>query len=326
MDRTDRIADIKIGFFVLAAIALLVVGSILIVGSRALSANQISYTVLLNDSAGVQAGDRVRQAGVPIGRIRTVDLRTEEQWPVKIEIDVDAEVPIRADATAEMATQGLLGAAFLQLLAGSPDAPLAEPGATIYDSGRGGMAGAMSQVEELAEKAMELFDQLAEVLAGLEADIGPNLEQLQTLLSEENVAEISAILSTARQTMDEVAPRIGPLVDRLDNIASSAEQGLEDLPEVSANASQLLEDLSTALGPDGRRLSELLDTAQTSLGSADDALGVLTDNSGDITAIVQDLRDASASLRRFADQVEEQPSSVIRRNKRPDRKPGQDVE
>lgn len=326
MDRTDRITDVKIGLFVIAAIALLIVGSVLIVGSRALSANQVSYTVLLKDSAGVQAGDRVRQAGVPIGRIRTVELRIEEDWPVRIVIDVDATVPIRTDAKAELATQGLLGAAFLQILAGSPNSDVAQPGATIYDSGRGGMAGAMSQVEELAAKAMELFDQLAIVLENLDADIGPNLEQLQKVLSDENVEEISAILSSARTTMDEVVPRVGPLLDRLDSIAADAEEGLADLPQVTAGAAQLMEDLSTALGPDGKRLADLLDTAQTSLVSADDALSLLQNNGGDITAIVQDLRDASASLRRFADQVAERPSSILRRNNQPSRTPGQDVE
>ena len=63
MRDSTRHADIKIGGFVLAALALLAVGSLWIAGSAFFGTQHVSYRVLMRDSGGVAIGDRVRMAG-----------------------------------------------------------------------------------------------------------------------------------------------------------------------------------------------------------------------------------------------------------------------
>ena len=99
---------------------------------------------------------------------------------------------------------------------------------------------------------------------------------------------------------------------------------MEGMPEVMTRVSALLEDLDAALGPDGSRLAELLDAANSSLGSAEDALSVIRDNRGEIEAVLHDLRDTVTNLEAFSDQLRRRPSSLIRAKPEPDRRPGQD--
>ena len=82
----ERVKDIKVGAFVLSALAVLVVGSLWVAGSRALGAPRVEYVVRITESGGLQAGDRVRVAGVSIGRIKEVALDPGSAWPVTFRV------------------------------------------------------------------------------------------------------------------------------------------------------------------------------------------------------------------------------------------------
>ena len=109
MSDDNRSAEVKTGLFVLISLAVLVVGSLWIVGSTPLSGGQTEYRILMKDSGGIRAGDRVRVAGVEVGRVRQVDLNPEEQWPVVFRVLLDTTISIRSDADARIANTGLLG-------------------------------------------------------------------------------------------------------------------------------------------------------------------------------------------------------------------------
>ena len=123
-----------------------------------------------------------------------------------------------------------------------------------------------------------------------------------------------------------VSPRVGPLLDRLEAVSAKAEVGLEGVPQLTDQVTALLEDVSAALGPEGARLTQLLDTAESSLGSADDALSILSENRGEIEAMMNDLRITVANLRAFSESVRQRPSSLIRDSPAPERRPGDGVE
>ena len=66
----ERWSDVKVGIFVLVALAIVIAGSLWIAGGTLFAARQVPYDVLLADSGGVVAGDRVRVSGVD-GRARS---------------------------------------------------------------------------------------------------------------------------------------------------------------------------------------------------------------------------------------------------------------
>ena len=72
------------GLFVLTALALLVVGLFWVAGSGFFADGRVDYVVLMRDSGGVQPGDRVRVAGVPVGKIDDVELLFAALQPILI--------------------------------------------------------------------------------------------------------------------------------------------------------------------------------------------------------------------------------------------------
>ena len=120
-------ANVKVGIFVLVALAILVVGSLWVAGSPMLAGKRVPYRVVLNDSAGVKPGDRVRYAGVPVGRIEAITLRPREPLPVVFDILIRPDVPVTEVSEAKISTTGLLGTPFLEILIPEFDAPPLSP-------------------------------------------------------------------------------------------------------------------------------------------------------------------------------------------------------
>src|SRR5215475_4986886 len=115
-----RLAEAKVGLFVMGALAVLVVGVLWISRVTLLGKSQLPYEVLMKDSAGVRAGDGVRVAGVEVGRVVRVSLHPGQEWPVSLQVLLDPEIPVHSDSSARIGNVGLLGSAFLEIDPGSP--------------------------------------------------------------------------------------------------------------------------------------------------------------------------------------------------------------
>jgi hypothetical protein len=105
-------------------------------------------------------------------------------------------------------------------------------------------------------------------------------------------------------------------------VVATAEKSLEGVPGLTADASSLIADLQAALGPEGQRLSQVLDGASTTLGSADEAMQLVLENRASIEASLRDLQITLANLKTFSDRVKQQPSSLLRSSPLRQRRPG----
>jgi phospholipid/cholesterol/gamma-HCH transport system substrate-binding protein len=326
MDDRSRTADAKLGLFVLTALTLLILGSLWIAGSTFVGPRRLSYEVAMKGSGGLKPGDRVRVAGVSVGRVQDVLLRPDDEWPVLFEVAVRENVPLRIDGKARITTSGLLGTSFLQIDPGSPSAAVLPEGGRIVGDSAAGFEETLARLDELSSRAVGLLDQVTMTLDQVSTGVDPILANLNRLLSEENVSRVGTLLSTLNGTVSESGPRISSLLARLDGMSASMEDGTERLPEISDKLSALVEDLHTALGPDGSRLAGVLEAAQGSLSSADETLSVLAGNRGRIEATVRDLQETVSNLKSFSQQLKERPFSMVRKVHEPDRRPGQGVE
>jgi phospholipid/cholesterol/gamma-HCH transport system substrate-binding protein len=320
-----RWAEVKVGVFVVAALAILVLGTLWVAGSAIWSGSRAAYTVRMKDSGGVQPGDSVRFAGVAVGRVEGVELRATAEWPVVFHVALDAGLQLRTDASARITTSGLLGSTYLEIQPGSPEAPELSPGGKIQGETPAGLDEALARVDEIAVKVVTLLDQTSSILEELSSEIGPLLARMEALLSSENADHVQALLTTLRRTMEDAGPRVTTLLDRLDVISRDLETGVADIPELTEQVSALVTDLRGALGPDGTRLSGLMDSGQSTLASADEALDVIVDNRRELETTLADLREIVANLKAFSQQVKERPYSLVRIKPEPDRRPGEGV-
>ena len=325
MDDNSRLADIKVGAFVLGALAILIAGSLWIAGSTFFGAKRVPYVVLMQDSGGLQGGDRVRVAGVAVGRIQRADLRPGDPWPVVLRVAVKPDVPIKIDSAARVATSGLLGASYLLIEPGSENSPALPAGGEIRGTSSPGLEDALVQVGRISEKVLTILDQTSGVLETLSEEMGPILANLESLVSENNAEDVALILDNLRATTNDAGPKVTVLLERLDGVAEQLEGGIEGLPGLADRLSSLAQSVEVALGPDGERLARMLESATNSLNSAEGALSVVGGNRAEIESTLRDLRDTVANLKDFSQQVKEHPFSIVRIKPEPERRPGQGV-
>lgn len=300
MAESSKLAEAKVGAFVLAALAILILGTLWIAGSRLGQGRGIAYDVLSSDSGGIEAGDQVRFAGVAVGRVESVTLHPSEEYAVVFRVRLTPSVVVRTDSTASIATTGLLGSNVLRIEPGSPEAPRLPPGGRIHAQAKTGLERAMARADEVAMKILALMDQTAGILDQLSRESGPILDRVQQMVSRQNADNLSQILAGLNEALETSGPRVSSLVARLDAIAA-------------------------AFGPDGARLAGLMDAGEASLKSASETLEFVGAKRARIEEALTDLTETISNLKAFSQQIKERPFSLVRIKPQPDRKPGQGV-
>jgi phospholipid/cholesterol/gamma-HCH transport system substrate-binding protein len=317
--------EVRAGIFVVLALAILGAGTIWIVGSP-MRGDRLDYEVLMHSSAGVRRGDRVRLSGMEVGRVDTVELSSGAEWPVLFRVSVDETVQLTEGSSARITSDGLLGAPYLELVAGPPEAPRLPGGSRIVGVESADLSQTLAGLGATTDRLPVLLDQTTELLSKVDREIEPLLQSLRGLLSEENVEAVSGVIAKLEPTLDDVTLRLKGLAANLESLAGELEEGLGGVPELTTEARGLITDLRGALGEDGDRLSQVFDSASATLGSAEGALSTMEINSQELDAMLRDLREAAANLRSLSQTLKERPSLLLRKPEMPARKPGEGME
>ena len=312
-------STIRAGLFVIIALGILVIASLWVAGLHPGGSERTDYQVLMQGSGGVRQGDPVRVAGMEVGRVQRVELRPGAEWPVLFRIGLDSDILVTEYASARLTTDGLLGTPYLEIDPGAEGGAPLPPSTPIMGVEVVSTVDAMSGLGALSDDAGVAVEEVTALLRNLNARVGPLLERFEMLLSDENLTSISESLSAMRNTMQETGPRLNALLARLDGVAVQLEAGVAGVPPLTEELQGLVTDLRTALGPDGERLSSLLDSAGSSVSA-------MEMNRGELEAMLRDLRLATANMKAFTETLQERPSALVRKSQGPDRKPGEGVD
>lgn len=313
-------SEIRAGVFLLVALLGMAAGTLWIVGFNPLAAAKPTYEVAMQSSGGVRRGDRIRVAGVAVGRVKSVELTTGEAAPVLFRVALDGDVMLTEGSSARITSDGLLGAPYLEIVLGDPAGRRLPEGTRIVGIAQASLADALTGLGATTDKLPALVDQIGALAGGLEREAAPLLARLQTLLSDDNLAAVSGTLAALEPTLEQAAPRILDMVTRLEELAATLEAGAEGVPELAAEVRALVTDVRTAVGDDGERLGALLETASGTFDTAGGALTTFEINRGEIDAMVHDLAAAAANLRSLSQTLKERPSLLLRspRTRQPD--------
>ena len=323
MAERQRAAELKAGAFVLAAVLILGLGILWVVGSLPIGREANHYDVLMGTAAGVRTGDRIRVSGIEVGRVESISLRPGEEWPVLFSVSLDTSISVTVEASAHITSDGLLSSNYLEIDPGPASAPSLEPGGVIQGTAGAGLMQALGGLEDLSGDTSAFLAKLGGLVDELSKSAEPLLTQLELLLSDENLDSFSGTLAAMRILAEDTRPRTNALLEDLDALVARLNDGTETLPELVGNLDSLLTELRDALGPDGARLAELLDSAQGTLDSAGATLEVTAHSRHTLKLALRDLQATMANLKSFTETLEERPSALVWKDRQPDRKPGE---
>jgi phospholipid/cholesterol/gamma-HCH transport system substrate-binding protein len=265
---------LRVGILVVAAVAVLVTGILMIGGQNQLFTRKNEYHILFNNVSGLNAGNPVQLNGVDVGRVESVVLPEEPgKNDIRVVISVERRYAerVRQDSQASIKTLGLLGDKYIELTSGSLDAPPIPDGGRIETAPTTSIDALLAGGENLMDNVIAISFSLRNILTRMERGEGilgrltVDTPEAQSIIdSVHGTVEAMEAIATKIDTGDgplprlindvELADRVESSLTRLESILAKADEGEGALPK-------LLNDPATAARVD-QTLAELEDAAQ----------------------------------------------------------------
>ena len=303
---TGKTNYVLVGLFVLALTLTLIAG-VLWLGSGGPGRVYDEYLVHMQESvSGLSRDNAVKYQGVDVGRVREIGLDPQRAEEVRLLLEIDRGTPIREDTVATLETQGLTGLAYINLTGGRAASPAlkARPGEQypVIDSRPSTWGRLDRAVEELATN-----------LIGVS-------KRFELLLSDENQRHISRSLAHLDDLSSALAERSGDMTSALDDLTNT----LRHTRDASTGLSDLVTKLQSAASALERMADEIRDTGvsvRRVVRARDRDLQRFTGEAlPEAAVMINEARRAAQNLRRFSEQLERDPSVLLRGG--PPRAPG----
>ncbi|MBW8313259.1 MAG: MCE family protein [Rhizobium sp.] len=264
------------------------------------------YDVVFQEAVtGLSTGSQVLYSGISVGEVRALSLMKDDPRKVVARIRLSADTPVRTDTRAKLTMTGLTGVAVIQLTGGSPGAPALE-------GGRG--------------RDVPVIQSEPSALKNIAATANEIVERVNRLLSEENVARVTATLEQINQVTGTLAAEreeISALVrnaraasEKLDATLASADRTINHLDE---GVVQELPALVAKLDATLVQLEAASRGANAILGDNREAIADFSrDGLGQVGPTMRQLRSLIREIDDLADRLENNPAGYLLGREQPE--------
>lgn len=234
-----------------------------------------TYSTVFENASGLEEGEEVKVAGVPVGKIKSVSLHNGSQ--AMVEFTIRRDQPVLANTRAIVRYKNLTGDRFLELKKGLGQATQVDEGATIPVTRTEGAL----DLDRLLNGFKPLFagldpDQtnrlarsLIKVLNGESATIGRLVDQIASLTNtladrDKVIGQVIDNMNRVLATVDDNGKQLSELIVQLQRLISGLKKdretilsSLQNINSVAGVAADVLNDSRPALAADIKQLDRL---------------------------------------------------------------------
>lgn len=251
--------------------------------------------------AGLNRGSPVRYLGVDVGRVAQIRLDPRAPDRVQIIADIDEHAPITDETLASLSLQGITGLLYIDLerdRGGKPVMPLVP-----------------SERFPVIRTVQSNFDLLVSGLPDLVTQGADVANRISAVLSEGNIANVTATLVNLRQASNEL-PRILQDVKQLT-------ADLQRTVEAIEGAAVGVREVTDSAGPDIKAAMARVRTVMENLASTSARLDAfVSENQANVTRfsdqglfevqqLIRDSREAAQEFRELSRSLKRDPSQLI---------------
>lgn len=257
-----------IKLIVFSVVMLMVLTGLIVVFSEYRSGSFDGYNAAFDDVSGLETGDKVRIAGVEVGKVRAVDLADGNTADVEFTVAGDQVVHTSTEAVVRY--ENLTGDRYLELKRGRGDQSALEPGGTLpisqtspaldLDALLGGFRPLFraldpAQVNQLSESIVKVFQGESGTVQNLLASTSSLTSALadRDQLIGDVITNLNGVLTTVEQNQDNVDSIVVNLQELISGLSANSGQigeSVERLDDASANMTTVLTDLRPPLQED----------------------------------------------------------------------------
>lgn len=312
---------VAVGAFVLTVILLGFV-AVLFLGRAEFSTQYSRYDIYFTGTvSGLGQGSPVLYNGIRAGRVSDIRIDPHNVELIRVEVEIENKVVIKADAVAGVETNLLSGVSTIQITGGTQNAPVlvAEAGQPypVIQSRR-------SQLERVYARAPRLLERLIELTDNLNTLVDePNRKAFSEILENLRVASGSLVNTTKR--LDDVTGDAREALGQAKTTFSSIGKLADDLNQGFSGRDGLKKQLSGAITDYDQLAKGLNDTNKRLQGTLQDLSPGVKELSqrtvGQIGSLVTEARQLVSGLSRLASDIERDPTRFIFGDRREGYKP-----
>jgi phospholipid/cholesterol/gamma-HCH transport system substrate-binding protein len=251
--------------------------------------------------SGLNRGSTVRYLGVEVGRVVTIRIDKRAADRVQVIADIDAETPISDQTLASLSLQGVTGMLYIDLLANADVKRRMEP--------------VPSEQYPVIDSTQSNFDLFLASLPDVVGRAGDLMERATLVLSDENLASITAIVKNIEkssdslpQTLRDAGAVMAELKVAITDVRAAA-AGARTLVDTSgpnlAAASERLRQISENLASTTANLNTLMSEHRQDLGL------FLRDSLPEMERLLRDSREAAQEFRELSRSLKADPSQLL---------------
>jgi len=298
-----------IGSFVLGGAALLVLFVLIIVGDSFFKEER-KYVIYFEGTIyGLKIGSNVMFRGVPIGYVSDIDVLADFE---DLEFTVPVTITIQPDSIRAVADDK------------SYRAPEEEDISRLIDSGLRATLASESLITGQLYVELDFHPETEIVFRGIDDDI-PEIPSIPSGI-QEVIAKAQSFIAEIQQNLDvpKVMADITSGIEGLDalinapatqNLTSEVNQTLANIRSTLATVDSLAADLGDEVDPALKALIDALETAESVLTLAETQLRDDSDIAYRLGNTLQEVESAARAIRILAEQLEQQPESVLKGKK-----------
>jgi phospholipid/cholesterol/gamma-HCH transport system substrate-binding protein len=311
-----------VGLFVIVAAAVLIATVFGITGAFGRTAK--SFHAFFPFAGGLEVGSTVRYAGGPkVGRVEKLQIDPQNPANIEITLAVHTDLPVKTDSHVRIMSMSPLGDNHLEIVPGSPQAPLAKDGATLPADRYLDLNAITERINDLAPEAQQLLHTLNDRATELKVTIA----RVNDLLNDENRSNLSGTLAQAHQMLAENRPQIKATIGHLNATSEKLGPLLDDLRKTSAEANKTLDHVDSLIGENRADVRQAVVELRKSLTNVTDLTGridqTLDVNSENIDEMLGNFRDASENLKEFTKTIRNKPYTLLRASSPREHKTGE---
>jgi phospholipid/cholesterol/gamma-HCH transport system substrate-binding protein len=308
----------RLGIFVALAVVAAVVIIEMLGGPEHFMRGYRIYA-LFNNVQELKIGDRVKMAGVEVGRVEKVQLEGEK---ARVTLKMKRETEVKTDSTATVKFTGLMGQNFVSLDFGTPDAPVAKDGAVLSSKEQPDLSVVMEKIDNVASGV----ENLTKSFSGLKLDelLGPFIDFMK-----DNRAPLTATISNINSVTFQVSQgkgTVGKLIydetlyDSALATVTNLQSTLTDARAAVADARNIIAQVNAGQGTAGKLIKDpaLYNETTASMTNLREILQKINQGQGSVGKLINDqefYKNAKLTLQKLdkaTDGLEDQgPLSVL---------------
>jgi phospholipid/cholesterol/gamma-HCH transport system substrate-binding protein len=205
-------------------------------------------SALFDTAQELKPGDRVRMAGVEIGRVDKIELAENK---VSVVMKLRSDAIVKTDSKAVIKFTGLMGQNFVSLTFGSAAAPRAEEGAVLATTEQPDMSAIMDKLDKAATG-------IADLGKSFTGDKIDNLVGPLTDFIKQNSAPLTATIANIKSVSSQIAAGQGTIGKLIydQSLYNSAITTVSNLQDTVASVHLAVNDINAGKGTIGKLMTD----------------------------------------------------------------------